>query len=126
MKNLCPICGKSIAGRSDKKFCSIKCKNNYHHPSKNLKGDQIKMVNTFLYQNFKIMESIFSDEKKNKLMVPRILLDKMGFHYPYCTGCYINNQKKLYRYIYNYSWMEFSDQKIMLIRTNSTDAKYKR
>lgn len=69
------------------------------------------------------MESIFSNEKKDKLMVPRILLDKMGFHYPYCTGCYFNNQKKLYRYIYNFAWMEFSDQKIMLIRSASLPVK---
>ena len=125
MKNLCPICGKNIVGRSDKKFCSTKCKNNYHHPSKNLKGDQIKMVNTFLFQNFKIMESIFSNERKDKLMVPRILLDKMGFHYAYSTGCYINKQKKLYRYIYNYAWMEFSDQRLMLIRSNTDSLNQK-
>ena len=123
MKNLCPICGNTIVGRSDKKFCSPKCKNQYHHPSQNLKGDHIKMVNTFLYQNFKILETVFLDEKKDKLMVPRILLDKMGFHYKYCTGCYTNNQKKLYRYIYNYAWMEFSDQKLMLIRSDSLSNK---
>ncbi len=123
MKNCCPICGNTIVGRSDKKFCSSKCKNKYHRPSKNLKGDQIKMVNTFLYQNFQIMESIFTDEKKDKLMVPRILLDKMGFHYPYSTGCYVNNQKKIYRYIYNYAWMEFSDQRVMLIRSSSIHHK---
>lgn len=125
MKNLCPICGSTIIGRSDKKFCSIKCKNNYHLPSKNFKGDQIKMVNNFLFQNFKILESIFSDEKKDKLMVPRILLDKMGFHYSYCTGCYINKQKKLYRYVYHYAWMEFSDQRLMLIRSTTDGATYK-
>jgi len=77
------------------------------------------MVNTLLYQNLKILESIFTDEKKDKLMVPRILLDKMGFHYSYCTGIYINNRKKLYRYVYNYAWMEFSDQKLMLIRSDT-------
>ncbi len=106
-----------MVGRSDKKFCSVGCKNKFHHPSKNLKGDHIKTVNNFLYQNFQIMESVFRDEKKNKLMVPRILLDKMGFHYAYSTGCYMNNQKKMYRYIYNYAWMEFSDQRLMLIRS---------
>ncbi|MEZ5044112.1 MAG: hypothetical protein R2828_29735 [Saprospiraceae bacterium] len=52
-------------------------------------------------------------EKKNKLMVPRLLLDKMGFHFHYCTGCYINNQGKLYYYIYNYAWMEFSTQELI-------------
>jgi predicted nucleic acid-binding Zn ribbon protein len=26
----CKICSKEISGRSDKKFCSTKCKNYYH------------------------------------------------------------------------------------------------
>lgn len=112
----CPICGKHIVGRSDKKFCSTSCKNKFHHPAQHRKGDTIKIINRFLFQNFKIMEAIFKDEKKDKLMVPRILLDKMGFHFNYCTGCYINNQGKLYHYIYDYSWMEFSTQELMLTR----------
>lgn len=49
-------------------------------------------------------------------MVPRILLDKMGFHFHYCTACYVNKQQKLYRYVYDYGWMEFSSQDILLIR----------
>jgi predicted nucleic acid-binding Zn ribbon protein len=112
----CPVCGKHIVGRSDKKFCSAGCKNKFHHPSQYTKGDIIKTVNQFLFQNFKIMESVFKEEKKDKMMVPRILLDKMGFHFNYCTGCYINNQGKLYRYIYDYAWMEFSTQELMLVR----------
>ena len=112
----CPICGKNIVGRSDKKFCSTTCKNKFHHPSQHTQGDLIKVINRFLFQNFKIMENIFKDEKKDVLMVPRILLDKMGFHFSYCTGCYINSKGKLYQYIYHYSWMEFSNQKLMLTR----------
>lgn len=116
----CPVCGKNIVGRSDKKFCSPSCKNKFHHPSQYVKGETIKTVNQFLFQNYKILESIFKDETKNKLMVPRILLDKMGFHFNYCTGCYFNNKNKLYHYIYDYSWMEFSTQEIMLIRPKNT------
>ena len=112
----CPVCGKNIVGRADKKFCSIACKSKFNHPSSKAETDIIKTVNRFLLQNFKIMESIFASEKKNKLMVPRILLDKMGFHFAYCTGSYINNQGKLYRYIYDYGWMEFSSQELMLVR----------
>ena len=112
----CPVCGKQIIGRSDKKYCSISCKNKFHHPSQNRKGDTIKTINRFLFQNFKILEAVFKEEKKDKLMVPRLLLDKMGFHFNYCTACYINKQGKLYRYIYNYAWMEFSNQELMLVR----------
>jgi len=112
----CPICGKNIVGRSDKKFCSVGCKNKFHLPSKHAKADSIKTINRFLFQNFKIMENIFKNEKKKKLMVPRILLDKMGFNFNYCTGCYMNNKGKLYRYIYDFAWMEFSSQELMLVR----------
>ncbi|MFK8102020.1 MAG: hypothetical protein AB8G15_05840 [Saprospiraceae bacterium] len=116
LRNPCPVCGKNIIGRSDKKFCSASCKNKFHHPSASKQGDLIKTTNRFLLQNFKIMESIFKEEKKDMMKVPRILLDKMGFHFNYCTGCYINSKNKLYHYIYNYSWMEFSSQEVMLNR----------
>jgi len=112
----CPICGNNIIGRSDKKYCSTSCKNKFYAPAKKAQPNDIKTTNRFLLQNFKIMESIFDGEKKKKIMVPRIMLDKMGFNFKYCTGCYINNQNKLYRYIYDYGWMEFSSQELLLIR----------
>ena len=117
-KKRCPVCGNAITGRADKKFCSLNCKNKFHHPSATQKGDTVKTINRFLYQNFKIMESIFKGERKDKLMVPRIMLDKMGFHFNYCTGCYTNSQGKLYRYIYDYAWVAFSTQEVMLVRNN--------
>jgi len=112
----CPICGSNIIGRSDKKYCSLSCKNKFYSPANRSQTEEVKTVNRFLFQNYKIMQSIFDSEKKKKLMVPRILLDKMNFNYNYCTGCYINNQGKLYRYIYNYAWMEFSSQELMLVQ----------
>ena len=115
-KRPCPICGNNIVGRADKKYCSTSCKNKFYAPSQRAKPDSIKTINRFLFQNYKIMASIFEDEKKKKIMVPRILLDKMGFNYNYCTGCYINNEGKLYHYIYEFGWMEFSTQQLMLIR----------
>ncbi len=116
IRNPCPVCSKPIVGRSDKKFCSLACKNKFHHPAQHRQGDIIKTVNRFLFQNFKILEAVFKEEKKNKLMVPRILLDKMGFQFNYCTGCYINSKGKLYHYVYDYAWMEFSNQELMLLR----------
>ncbi|MEL6636527.1 MAG: hypothetical protein AAFR05_07235 [Bacteroidota bacterium] len=115
-KKACPICAKPIVGRSDKKFCSLACKNKFHHPAQNQQGNLVKTVNRFLLQNFQIMEGIFREEKKNKLMIPRMVLDQMGFHFNYCTGCYLNRQGKLYHYVYNYAWMAFSNQELMLLR----------
>lgn len=112
----CPICGKNIIGRSDKKFCGPSCKNKFHHPSQYNKGQNIKTVNKFLFDNYRIIASIFKGEKNAMLTVPRMLLDKMGFHFKYCTGVYVNSQNKLYHYIYDYAWMEFSSQEVMLVK----------
>lgn len=116
MRKPCPVCGNNIVGRSDKKFCCLACKNKFHHPAQRQTGNEIKIINRFLIQNYKIMEAVFKDERENQLMIPRLLFEKMGFHFSYCTGCYLNKQGKLYRYIYNYSWMEFSTQDLMLNR----------
>jgi len=112
----CAVCGEIVKGRSDKRFCSSKCKNQFHYGGGKLQEDVVKEVNRFLIQNRKILIAIFEGEKKNKLMVPRILLDKMGFHFNYMTGIYRNREDKLYHYIYDYAWMEFSSQEVMIVK----------
>lgn len=81
-----------------------------------MRDDIVRDVNRFLLKNRRVLENIFADEKENKLMVPRLLLEKMGFHFNYHTGSYINHAGKMYHYVYEFSWMEFSSQEIMLLR----------
>ena len=113
---ICAVCGTGIRGRSDKRFCSQSCKNKFHSKAKSDQPAIVKQINQMLYKNHKIIAAVFAGESKQKLKVPRILLEKMGFYFNYHTGIYRNNQGKLYHYIYDYAWMTFSDAEILLVK----------
>lgn len=113
----CIACGDTFRGRKDKKFCSVKCKNQYHYKEKN-RDDVVGLIDRILHKNRAILKLLFADETegKVKLKLPRIVLTKLGFNFDYYTGTYLNTQKKRYYYIYDYAWMEFSLQEILLVR----------
>jgi len=112
----CFVCKKEFKGRSDKKFCTTKCKNEYHRVLRKKTRSAVKEVDDILHRNYSICLEIMEGHNKDKIMIPRIVMEKLGFQFNYCTGIYKNSQNKLYHYIYNYSWMKFSTQDIMLVR----------
>jgi len=46
----------------------------------------------------------------------RLVIARTGFRFDFFTGIYMNKEGKMYRLVYNYAWMEFSDQKILVVR----------
>ena len=105
-----------MKGRADKIFCDTTCKNAYNYQKKQQKSDAVKTIDRLLHKNHDVMEQIFEDEKRKHFKLPKIILTKMGFDFSYHTGTYLNSQGKTYHYIYDYAWMEFSHQEIMVVR----------
>ena len=111
----CKVCQKEFVGRKNKIFCSVKCKNLYHrHLSAEAKS-VAKRIDSILHRNRNILSELMPDNK-NKIRVKRIELDKKKFNYIYHTHSYLNSKGKLYRYIYDYAWMEFSTDEIMIVK----------
>ncbi len=113
----CKVCGIAFRGRNDKQFCSTKCKNKHHYKGKKQDGIVVT-IDKILHKNRSILQSLYEDEppKKDKLKLPKIVLTKLGFNFEYYTGTYLNTQKKRYYYVYDYAWMEFSLQEILIVR----------
>lgn len=111
----CPMCSKKIAGRTDKIFCSTICKNHYHLTlrARNLKFT--RSIDIYLHRNRSILFEIMGDSK-NKTKVARDILDKKKFRFDYHTHHYINKNNKMWHCIYDFAWMKFSDQEILIIR----------
>jgi hypothetical protein len=55
-------------------------------------------------------------EKRKKMMIDRLELDKMGFNFTYITRIYLNKEGKTYHYVYDFAWMEFSKQEVLIIK----------
>ena len=113
----CQHCQKKMVGRADKKFCSIKCKNAFHRDLKLKSKSVITAIDQILPRNHAICQELLELAKTKKLMTSRLKMEKMGFNFNYYTGTYLNHQNKTYHYIYDYTWMEFSNQEVMIIHT---------
>lgn len=113
----CIQCNNLIKGRSDKKFCSKDCSNKFHgNKRKQLQNSEVSIINQTLLNNRNILSRLFENEKKSKLKLPKIILTKLGFNFNHITGYYTNRQGKVYHYVYDFAWMEFSNQEILLVR----------
>lgn len=114
---LCRICKKELIGRPDKIFCSIQCKNFYHTNLRNATKGVTVVTDNILHRNRSILLELIGKNAAQK-KINRIYLDKKKFNYHYCTGFYINSKGKMYHNVYDFAWMEFSDNEILIVRRN--------
>jgi len=112
----CLNCNNIIKGRPDKKFCSKECSSQYHQAKRKQEmPEEVVITNRILLKNRRILLSLLEKEKKPKLKVSKLLLSQLGFNFQYITGIYSNRQGKLYHYVYDFAWMEFSNQEILIV-----------
>lgn len=115
----CKICSRIIEGRADKLFCSLKCKNYYHLNLRRVTDIEVKFIDTILHRNRSILLEIIGKSKHRKT-IDRIILEKKQFNFKYHTHINVNNKGKTYFFIYDFAWMEFSNDKILIVRNKST------
>lgn len=111
----CKICKKNVVGRSDKLFCSVTCKNLYHFKLRKVTRDKAQSIDILLHRNRSILLEIMGKNGIQK-KVNRIVLEKKNFHFKYITHYHINSKGKFYHHVYDFAWMEFSDDEILIIR----------
>ncbi|MDD3741650.1 MAG: hypothetical protein PHH30_10440 [Bacteroidales bacterium] len=111
----CKVCNKEIAGRKDKLFCSIKCKNDYHVTLRLVTKQTAYPLDRILHRNRSIMLEIMGPKASKKIVI-RSELVKKKFQFKYLTHFSINSNGKMYHHVYDFAWMEFSDDEIMIVR----------
>ncbi|MEP3209750.1 MAG: hypothetical protein ABJN95_11195 [Maribacter sp.] len=103
----CPVCDAPVKGRSDKKFCSKKCKSidQYEHRQKT-EGFYIK-VDKQLKINRKILKgynkSGYSVIRKNELI-------DQGFNPKFFTHYWKNKKGDVYLFVYEYGFLSRKDE----------------
>jgi hypothetical protein len=91
--NLCLYCKEPIKkGRSDKKFCESKCKDEYNNAAKIAEGKEISKINTILKNNRRALQRLF-DEKKPDKKFKRELLVRAGFEFGFLTHVAVTKVK---------------------------------
>lgn len=111
----CKICSKIVVGRKDKLFCSIRCKNYYHTNLRRVTFEASQKIDDILHRNRSILLEIIGKNRTRK-QVNRIALEQKKFRFNYLTHYHINKEGKTYHWVYDFAWMSFSDDTILIIR----------
>jgi predicted nucleic acid-binding Zn ribbon protein len=80
----CVICNKQLIGRSDKRFCDIKCKNYYHSEVRKSVKTIASETMKVLAKNIVILEGVMGEEK-NSCLIDTLALERLGFRFNYIT-----------------------------------------
>jgi hypothetical protein len=88
--------------------------NAYNNNVRKRSRTEVQEVIDYLLRNREILATLMGNSVKETF--DRLLLTRAGFRWEYCTGIYLNKEQKMYRLVFDYAWMEFSDQKILVVR----------
>ncbi len=114
-KRKCTICGKELVGRTDKRFCSSLCKANYHKRLSKSTKCATAEIDKILHRNRSILLEIIG-KGRSQMKVPLIELERRKFNFNYMTKYITNKQGKVYHYVYDFSYMTFSSNEVLIIR----------
>ncbi len=116
MNQKCTICQKKFVGRSDKKFCSTSCKNQYHSQLRAATMSATQEIDSILHRNRSILLELMGKNSQQKKIAAHLLFDQKNFKRQYMTGFFENAQGKRYHIVYDFAWMEFSNGELLIVR----------
>ena len=112
----CIICGGLVIGRPDKVFCSLNCKTKYHYRRKQERLPISYPTDNILHRNWAVLNEAYELAQKRKFFINAVQLQKEGFRPEYYTTSSVNRDGKIYYYVYDYGWMQFSEKELMVIK----------
>ncbi len=110
----CLSCGKTIKGRTDKKFCDDYCRNNFNNQLKSSTTNQVRNINNALGKNRRILEDIIGEEETLKTTKEKLL--QKGFQFKYITHIYNNKKGNTYFFCYNMGYLPLENDWYLLVK----------
>jgi len=114
---VCLQCGAPVKGRADKKFCNTTCKNEFNYKNQSITKSDVQSIDAILHRNRIILMTLMGDSKKE--IFDKMILTRAKFRFEYHTGHYLNKEGKTYWLLYDFAFMEFSDQRILVVRKSN-------
>jgi len=113
----CLDCGQIIRGRSDKKFCSDQCRNNYNNTINREANSLVRNIHSVLRKNRRILCDLYESGRKK---VHRDALIVSEFNINFFTHLVENNtDKRITRYCYEYGYRELDSEYILLVKNTA-------
>ena len=111
----CLRCGKTIRGRTDKKFCDDYCRNVHNNLLNAPTNSFMRDINSTLRKNRTILDRLIG-ERQQMNRVSRELLLNEGFKFQYYTHSVTNNRGQTYCYCYDVGYFTMNDGFILIVR----------
>lgn len=108
----CPECGEKIVGRSDKKFCSDECRNNFNNRQNSDTTNLVRNINNTLRRNRRILGELAPDGKSK---VHKSKLNDKGFDFKYITHQYKTQKGSVYFYCYEYGYLPLENDFYLIV-----------
>jgi predicted nucleic acid-binding Zn ribbon protein len=101
----CLACGKTIKGRSDKKFCDDSCRNTYNNAQNSAETNYMRRVINAVKKNRRILAELLETSGKDTTKCRRETLNTAGFEFAYHTNIYVNKNGGAYYFNFEYGYM---------------------
>jgi hypothetical protein len=111
----CLDCGEIIHGRTDKKFCSDQCRNNYNNRLNRDSNNFVRNVHGMLRKNRRILSDLFED---GKIKVHKDALFAMGYNFSFFTHVIETSNGSKYHYCFEFGYREAGDDFLELSRND--------
>ncbi len=115
----CLECINPIKGRTDKKFCSDACRNNFNNRQKSDVTTKMRQINSILKKNHKVLSSMLlnvRDMPNEKIKLSKDRLFELGFNFNYFTNIYTNKKGMTYYYCYEYGYLPIENNYCFLVK----------
>ena len=116
----CLDCGDILRGRTDKKFCSDQCRNNYNNRLNRDSNNFVRNVHGLLRRNRRILSDLYTE---GKVRLHKDALFALGYNFSFFTHIIETSDGKKFQYCFEYGYCE-SDEDFIELRMNSQYVDY--
>ena len=117
----CLTCGKTVRGRSDKKFCDDYCRNNYNNQLKAGDNNYVRNINNQLRKNRRILLEILPGNEEVAKTTKNKLIQE-GFRFKYITHTYTNKKGNTYFFCYDYGYLPLEQDLYLVVKRKEEPA----
>ena len=118
----CNLCNKPLRGRTDKKYCSELCRNNYNNQLRAAGTNLMRNINHALARNRRILHEVFG-ESNTVIKTSKEELLMNGFQWRYFTHMEENRKGINYTFCYDYGYRVVNENCLLIVKTKTADPK---
>lgn len=109
----CLECNKDFDGRTNRKFCSISCKNKYHNTRNKEKEAAVLEINKILHKNWATLHKLY--EVYRSAPISMDVAEAYGYNKNYFTHIHNSPMGEKYTMIYDLGLKNHIDNKIQIV-----------